>query len=268
MKILILLLVTVSTTSFAKSQPWAASQPLEALTGLQMPADWASRAPWEKSTVSAAELPSSFDWRVIANGLTPVKRQRAGDCWAQGTVGVLESLVKIELGREEDLSVQEVISCSGSGTARRGGYFAHEYHVKKGSVFENEFPYVAKDVACKSGLNQTYRLKKWGYVGAKGRKPSVTEMKQAIMEHGPIGVTIAANNALKRFRGNGVFQGCAWLMPTNHIEVIVGWDDNEEKGVWFVRNSWGADHGENGYAKIPYGCSRVGEVATWADLEI
>lgn len=248
--------------------PWAATQRLEDLTGLEMPPGWQKAAPWKSNyLVRATELPEFYDWRWYAHGLTPVKRQRAGDCWAQGTVGVLESLVKIELDKAEDLSVQQVISCSGSGTAARGGTFAHQYHVRKGAVTTAEYPYVARDTWCKSGLNPTYRLKRWGYVGNENSRPTVTQLKQAIMEHGPIAVTIYANSALQNFQGSGVFKGCG-NGQTNHIEVIVGWDDTEAGGgVWFVRNSWGESHGDKGYAKIPFGCSRVGETATWADLE-
>jgi C1A family cysteine protease len=88
------------------------------------------------------------------------------------------------------------------------------------------------------------------------------------MEHGPLGATITANGALQRFSGDGVFTGCS-TRQTNHIVVIVGWNDDEgENGVWIMRNSWGTSHGKDGYAKIPYGCSRLGEQATWADLKI
>lgn len=260
--------VLVAAPSLAEKLPWAARQPLASITGLKLPADWKDRGEWQdRFEVAAEDVPRFYDWRFYAQGLTPVKRQQYNDCWAQGTVGVLESLIKIHHGIEVDISVQEVISCSGSGTAARGGYFAHEYHVRKGAVTNSTFPYVAKDVPCKSGLQPIYRLSRWGYVGSRNRKPSTMEIKQALMEHGPVGVTIHANSALSRFTGNGVFTGCS-NGGTNHIEVIVGWNDDEGGGVWFVRNSWGKDHGQDGYAKIPYGCSRVGEMATWADLEL
>lgn len=266
MAYVVALWVIICSGLAAESRPWAANQPLDSLTGLTLPSDWSKRGPWTTSfSVDEKDLPQFFDWRFYAHSLTPVKRQRAGDCWAQGTVGVLESLVKIELATETDLSVQEIISCSGEGTAAFGGYFAHEYHVVKGAASTADFPYVARDVSCKNGLRPVYRLARWGFVGKEGTAPTVVQMKQAIMEHGPIGVTIFANSALQNFQGNGVFRGCG-KGQTNHIEVIVGWDDTEGGGVWFVRNSWGKDHGEDGYAKIPYGCSRVGEISTWADL--
>lgn len=263
-----LTVLLVTAPSWGEKLPWAATQPLSAITGLRLPHGWQDHAPWQKIfEVAEEELPEYYDWRFYAQGLTPVKLQVNNDCWAQGTVGVLESLVKIHLRVETDLSVQQVISCSGSGSASNGGYFAHEYHLKKGAVSNSAYPYTGRDTACRSGLQPTYKLARWGYVGTKGGRPTTAEMKQAIMEHGPIGVTISANAALQRFQGSGVFNGCT-NSQTNHIEVVVGWDDTEGGGVWFVRNSWGKTHGDDGYAKIPYKCSRIGEMSTWADLEM
>jgi C1A family cysteine protease len=269
MKIKFLVLAALlSGVGYAERLPWAATQRLEDITGLRLPENYRNLARWKSSyAVASSDLPEYWDWRFYANGLPPVKHQRASDCWAQGTVGVLESLVKIQLNKEVDLSVQQVISCSGSGSAANGGYFAHGYHKKIGAVMTAEYPYTARDTACKKGLSPEYVLAEWGYVGAKDTKPSVIQLKQAIMEHGPIGVTIYANRALQNFSGDGVFKGCG-KGQTNHIEVIVGWDDTTDGGVWFVRNSWGPSHGDNGYAKIPFGCSRVGEMATWANLKM
>jgi C1A family cysteine protease len=260
-------LLILAGTAFG-GVPQATRLPLSQLTGLQTPANWKELAPWkDKFLVDDEDIPKFFDWRFYAQGLTKINFQKAGDCWAQGTVGVLESLIKINHGVEEKMSVQEIISCSGSGSAARGGYFAHEYHKVKGGADEAQFPYTARDIRCKAGLQPKYHLKAWGYIGAQNRRPTTIEMKKALMEHGPIGVTITANGALQRFSGSGVFKGCS-NGGTNHIEVIVGWDDSEGGGVWFVRNSWGESHGDKGYAKIPFGCSRIGEQATWADLEM
>lgn len=270
LKVIISLLL-VSSYAVGDSQlPWAATQRLSDITGFKYPKNWKQLGKWKASKdfkIQVSELPKFYDWRFYADGLTPVKRQRRNDCWAQGTVGVLESLIKIHLQKTVSIAVQEVISCSGKGSAANGGYFAHSYHKQVGAVEEDQFPYVAQDVRCKQGLKPQYKLKDWGYVGGQNRRPQVTEIKQAMMEHGVLGTTIHANGALSSFRGDGVFKGCQ-NGQTNHIEAIVGWDDTEGGGVWFVRNSWGPTHGENGYAKIPYKCSNVAEMVTWADLDL
>ena len=40
-----------------------------------------------------------------------------------------------------------------------------------------------------------------------------------------------------------------------HAVVLVGWGDN----FWIVKNSWGADWGENGYFRITMGNSFLAE---------
>lgn len=240
-------------------------------TGLVMPPGWEDMAPWKSEkdfVVKVYELPSYFDWRFYAQGLTPVRRQAWNDCWAQGSTGMMEALVKIAWGVDVPLSVQHQISCSGQGSAARGGYFTNPFLEKFGIVTEQDFPYAGKDLRCPRDLTARYKLKKWGYVGAKGRRPKVTEIKQALMEHGPLPTTITANGALSKFRNKGpeeVFRGCS-NGTTNHIELIVAWSD--ELKAWLVRNSWGPDHGYQGYAWIPWDCSRVGEAVVWGDLDV
>ena len=41
-------------------------------------------------------------------------------------------------------------------------------------------------------------------------------------------------------------------MDMNHSVVILGWGKDPKTGVgyWIVRNSWGADWGENGHARV------------------
>lgn len=271
--------VLLSAAAFSQEVPWPATQPLSALTGLKKPLDWDRKAHWKAEkdfAVTVSELPKFFSWRFYAQGLTKVRRQANNDCWAQGTTGVLENLVKIaNPGVEELLAVQQVISCSGMGTASRGGNFALNYYKKVGGVPEADFPYVGRDVGCKTGLKAKvkYRVKDWGYVGARGRSPKSSEVKQAMMEHGVLGITIAANSALSRHTGGGLFTGCSGG-GTNHIEVFTGWNDEFESNgkivsdVFEVRNSWGESHGEKGYAYMKFGCSSAGtEQVVWADLE-
>lgn len=263
MKKLVLALCLLSQIAFSAGLPWAATVPLHQLTGLKLPANWAELAEWKSDfVVPVDELPEFYDWRFYAHGLPKVKRQRYNDCWAQGTVGVLESLVKIHEGIDVEISVQEIISCSGQGTAARGGYFAHGYHQSKGGALEPEFPYVARDVRCKAGIKPSYFLERWGYVGTKGKRPTDAQIKQALMEFGPLGATVTANGTMQRFKGDGVMSGCS-QGGTNHIVVIVGWT----KHGWIMRNSWGFDWGFEGYAIVPYGCYRLGEQTTFAVLK-
>jgi C1A family cysteine protease len=103
-------------------------------------------------------------------------------------------------------------------------------------------------------------VKSWGYVsGSSSRSPTVDQIKAAIYQYGPVAVTVTANMAMQGYSG-GIFNGCT-SMGTNHMVVLVGWDDKTQS--WILRNSWGADWGEDGYMRIRYNCSRVGEEASY-----
>ena len=106
----LVLAALLSVAGYSEQVPWAATQRLEDITGLKLPRNYRNLARWKTDyAVAVSDLPEYWDWRFYANGLPPVKRQRYNDCWAQGTVGVLESLVKIQLNKEVDLSVQQVL---------------------------------------------------------------------------------------------------------------------------------------------------------------
>ncbi|HEX8162059.1 MAG TPA: C1 family peptidase [Pyrinomonadaceae bacterium] len=101
----------------------------------------------------------------------------------------------------------------------------------------------------------------WGYVNEKkpDEQPSVQQLKQALVEHGPVAVPIHGDNCFSVYRG-GVFNGHDGGDPT-HVMVLIGWDD--ERQAWLVKNSWGEGWGERGYAWIAYGANSVGRFAAW-----
>lgn len=241
-------------------------------TGLIKPLFWQQMGRFvagHEFPVAVADLPSHYDLRdVVPGGLPEVKRQLNNDCWAQGSTAIIEINAALFFNDQSMMSVQQQISCSGRGTARNGGYFTHAYQKSFGQVDEPQFPYVGRDVRCKSGLTPVYKVADWGYVGGRNRRPTFEEVKQAIHTYGAVGITIAANGALSSFQNkakDAVFKGCS-RGRTNHIETVVGWDDATK--ALLVRNSWGKSHGYQGYAWIPFGCSQAGtEVVTWVKLE-
>ena len=247
--------------TFEVSQNDATQYPLEDLCGFVKPDNWRELGQFD-TTPPRRDLPSTFDWRDYGgqNLCTPVKNQGGcGSCWAFSTVGPLECNIKIQTGVTVDLSEQWLVSCNRDGWDCTGGFYAHDYHQAKGdqcyedgAVLEQYFPYVAYDATCNCPYPHDYWIEDWFYVSG------TNAMKQAIMDYGPISVDIVANSALQAYSG-GIFNGCT-TGYTNHAVVVVGWDDDQAGGVWFMRNSWGQYWGEDGgYCRIPYGCSNIGD---------
>ncbi len=214
-------------------------------------------------------IPKKFDWREL-NAVSPIKDQAypqyCGSCWAFGTVAVVESLIKIATGKDIDIAEQQLVSCSPNYGTCSGGNFAFGFYTKKGANHEEDFPYMADDVSCKSTAAQFEKVDSYAYVGESGRGPSVDEMKQAIYQYGPIAVTVSASGAWSAYKG-GIYNACN-SNGTNHIVALVGYDDDDQ--VWILKNSHGTVWGEQGYMRIKYvgtsghKCNNVGAEAMFA----
>jgi hypothetical protein len=276
--------------TFTVGQNGATSYPLHVLCGSRVPTDWNSR--WADAGLAPErDLPSSFDWRNYEgqNRCTPVRQQgNCGSCWAFAAIGALESAILIEQGPDPNLDLSEewLVSCTVAGNCMQGGFYGDAFdHLRclwpgadpcadSGAVLEADFPYVSGGLdpndpnddtpcLCPYPHQNQYRINRINLVG--GLNPSVSQIKQAILDYGPVPVCVYASPTFHAYTG-GVFNQCVDHEP-NHNVVLVGWDDNQgTDGVWILRNSWGPNWGENGYMRIEYGCSRVGELAMVVDL--
>ncbi len=244
----------------------ATDYPLEQITGLIIPPDQEKNAQNVVTLEMPRTLPPAYDWRIL-RGTTPIRNQGGcGSCWAFSAVGPLESNILIKEGIPADLSEQWLVSCSGAGTCN-GGYlefaiysFLCGYH---GGVLESDFPYAALNLPCNHPYSAPYCIDSYSMVGNESLG-SVPNIKQAIMTYGPVSVGVAADNVFQAYTG-GIYNHNSSSL--DHAVVLVGWDDHaldangQEHGVWIMRNSWGPSWGENGYMRIQYGCSYVGNSA-------
>ncbi len=243
--------------------------------GLKQPANWRKLTTWDKPVLAGEPLPEKFNWNDKFK-LQEVRNQSScGSCWAFSVTAVLESLFRIahQDDLKYDLAEQETLSCSNAGSCG-GGYFnAFNYLAKHGLGHEDDFPYKARDLSCKS-IPTIAKAKEWHYIGDEDGSPSIEEMKTAIFNYGPISVDVNGNFGSYE---SGVYKSCG-STSTNHMTVIDGWVDDPAYasnggGYWVMRNSWGSSWGEAGYMKIVYKstsgrkCNGIGGVAAYAVLE-
>ncbi|MCK4224735.1 MAG: choice-of-anchor J domain-containing protein [candidate division Zixibacteria bacterium] len=256
--------------TFTVGENSATSRSLDELCGLVVPDNWWVGAKFNPCTPTKA-LPDAYNWCDLG-GCTPVKSQGScGSCWAFGTVGPLECNIKIKDNTTVDISEQWLVSCNSDGWGCGGGWWAHDYHEWKtdpcggtGAVMEADFPYVASDVPCNCPYPHEYLIDDWAFIGNDYSVPPVNNIKQAILDYGPVSVAVYANSAMQAYTG-GIFNGCG-SGTVNHAVVLVGWDDNQgTDGIWIMRNSWGSGWGEGGYMRIPYDCSSIGYSACYVD---
>jgi hypothetical protein len=291
---------------------------IEQLTGLIMPADFGRRAKEQNARarqlrrlddvardtyvrekniklpefkIPATISSKTFDWRTL-HKVTPVRNQApCGSCWAFSACAAYESNYMIRNDTTPDLSEQQVLDCSGAGTCK-GGWHAtvFEYLLSTGIGRDADYTaYSGNKVACSANPEHGYRAVSWGYVtdelipgSPNGRMPTVQELKQSLLENGPLAVcllvtssfgsytsgvieplkkagetysynvTVNENGTLRSktltftYQSDGSLTGLDAFgnkcYPINHGVLLVGWDDYQ--GAWLIKNSWGTGWGD------------------------
>ncbi len=204
-------------------------------------------------------LPSNYDWRAH-EGVTPPKDQGScGSCWAFAAAGEMEAKIRIYYGRTLDLSEQQIVSCNPYGAGCDGGWAGSAYYVfmHYGGVLENCMPYEGSDlIACRQDEYLKFTtMDTWVSISN-----NVEQIKTAVFENGPVCTAVDANDAWDGYSG-GVIDAPG--SGTNHLVLIVGWDDRMgTNGAWIVKNSWGAGWGDAGYCYVEYGACNMGQGVT------
>lgn len=204
-------------------------------------------------------LPSNYDWREH-NGTTPVKNQAdCGSCWAFAATAEMESKIRIYYHELLDLSEQQIVSCNPYGSGCNGGWAGAAYYIfmHVGGILEGCMPYEASDaVPC----SQDQYLKFTDIDNWVSVMNNLDQIKTAIYTNGPVCTSVDANDAWDGYSGGVI---TAPGSGTNHLVLIVGWDDRMGAGgAWVVKNSWGAGWGDSGYCYVAYGACNIGTGVT------
>ena len=183
--------------------------------------------------------------------VTPVRSQGlCGSCWAFAAIGAVEAKILIDTGKAVDLSEQHLVSsCCNAGTCD-GGWpdWALDYIRDTGVPDEACYLYVARDTSCDPCAgwdDRAWKIQDHVYV-----EPSTENFKAALQQHGPISVVITVPTDWYYYR-SGIYSPVQDIGWANHAVLLTGWDDSD--GCWFIKNSWGAGWGEQGYARVKYG---------------
>ena len=204
--------------------------------------------------LSAAALPSAFDWRNHngRNFISAVKYQGScGSCFAFVTVAALESKLLIGEKPDLDLSEQIVLSLSGAGDCS-GGFIsrASEFLKNIGDTIESCWPYQAADEpvtsVCEGWEENTYRFFKWNWVYPVNDPET---LKRIIYFQGPAVALFKAFTDLYYYKG-GIYTHEYGEFEGYHAVLLVGWDDTI--GAFIGKNSWGKNWGESGFIQVAY----------------
>ncbi|KAL3628925.1 hypothetical protein CASFOL_027971 [Castilleja foliolosa] len=198
--------------------------------------------------------PPSVDWRK-KGAVVGVKDQgQCGSCWAFSTVVAVEGINQIKTNKLVALSEQELVDCdTESNQGCDGGLMdaAFEFIIKKGGITtEEKYPYKARNGKCDVVKVNSPEVSIDAYENVPENDEDAL-LKAAANQ--PIAVAIDAGSSDFQFYSEGVFTGeCGTEL--NHGVAVVGYGATTDgTKYWIVRNSWGAEWGEQGYIRMQRG---------------
>ena len=216
----------------------------------------------------------SMDWRNVSgtNWLGPIMNQgNCGSCVAFAAVATLEATYRINSGLvwlSPTFSPQQLFNCGG-GACDWGWQpsSAASMLKSKGVVDAACAPYesgsTGQDIQCKKNFcegqaGRTYKIS--GSSSPSSWGGSAAKVKEALKK-GPLVTTLKVYEDFLVY-SSGIYTSVSNKMVGGHAVSLVGF--NDEGRYWIVRNSWGADWGENGFIRVSYDDkSGIGD-STWA----
>ena len=207
-------------------------------------------------------IPESFDWRVenpTCSHETPrkVSTDCSGSSYIHSTLSAAEDRI-CKLGKKEPvrLSSQELVDCDKNSSCQRGTVNkVLTWGKRKGFVPETCFPETGEAQECPEeyltdnecrAANNFYKVVDFCFA------QDIDNIKKEILTNGPVLGQINPFTDMLTYSG-GIYSRTneAFKFQGNHIFKVLGWETTPENGsYWIVENSWGADWGENGYARI------------------
>eukprot|EP01017_Pseudomicrothorax_dubius_P046025 TRINITY_DN8049_c1_g1_i2.p1 TRINITY_DN8049_c1_g1~~TRINITY_DN8049_c1_g1_i2.p1 ORF type:complete len:360 (+),score=38.28 TRINITY_DN8049_c1_g1_i2:61-1140(+) len=201
-------------------------------------------------TLNTTNIPDAIDWRQ-KNAVTPVMDQGlCTSCWAFSATGAIEGLVAIKTGYLAALSKQNLVDCSrpygNEGCMSGITDFAYRYIVENGIQSESDYPYRGSEQRCKFDTTKADHTVK-GYADVPENNQ---DQLAAAIANQPVAVGIEGYQLVFQFYIGGVIDTTACGTELDHDVLAIGYGAEGKQQYFIVKNSWGSDWGERGYARI------------------
>ena len=232
----------------------------------------------QPAKIGPLALATSYDLRTTGR-MTAVKNQGTyGTCWAHATMGVLESCLMP--AENQDFSENNLVNLAGfdwgfnyGGNAKMAMAYLARWG---GPVRESDDPYPNPGGSA-SGLTVRKHVQQTRIIPPRTGATGNDAIKQAIMDYGALLVNYCHSDTCYNSTNKSYYY--SGTSGSNHYVVIAGWDDNYAKtkfstapagnGAYIVRNSWGANWGENGYFYVSYYDTKFayGDIYAFSNVE-
>lgn len=202
------------------------------------------------TSIRDIDIADSLDW-VAEGAVTAVKnQQQCGSCWAFSTTGSVEGALKVATNQLVSLSEQDLVSCDSGDDGCNGGLMDHAFDWIKenGICSESAYPYTSGTGhrgTCKKTC--TPEVTVGGFVDVPQGDESAL-LKAVTL--GPVSIAIEADRSAFQLYSGGVLDNTGCGKQLDHGVLLVGYGIDSGKEYWKVKNSWGADWGEDGYIRM------------------
>ncbi len=226
----------------------------------------------QQVTSRKTALPKHVDYRTNANpyhiaALTPVVDQgRCASSWAMTATALAETRMAMETtAAPEVLSAQQLLNCVDAAfTCEVGGNVAKalEYVNTHGLGLEankEDNAYKAKKGVCVEEVGQRELIGALAEVDHCAQR----DLMKALYYLGPVAARVKSSCQAFWLYSGGILDdtkclamegatAAACASAVDHDVLIVGYDKDASTGTdyWIVRNSFGAEWGEGGYARL------------------
>lgn len=212
------------------------------------------------------DLPNSYDLRDYGL-ITPIRDQGgSGSCWAFSTIAAIESyLLKYEnisydFSENNMKNLMGIYGLNGTDWADGGNYYMSLAYLLRwsGPVNEIDDPFSDWDTSSPTKLNLTKHIQDVLFIPVRLGYKDLNQIKYAILTYGALYTTMQADDS---FQYEPDYYHDI-IENANHAITLIGWDDNYSAdnfavrppgdGAFIIKNSWGTDHGHDGYWYISY----------------
>lgn len=206
----------------------------------------------ETKSQKVANLPEYVDWRE-AGAVTPVINQgQCGSSWATPITGTIEALYKVKTGQLKALSIQQLLECDTQSYGCNGGFLdkGFEYIAKYGIETESDYPYTAQNGTIGKCQYDHTKANFNVSIGYKNIQYRSSDSLKAALVQSPVATPIEADDQVFQFYSAGVItKGCRAIY-VNHGAFTVGYKTLGGIEAFILKNSWGQEWGQKGYAYI------------------
>ena len=213
------------------------------------------------------DLPIERDFSLV---ISDVKDQgTCGSCWTYSATAALEGEIYFKTGTKHvSLSEQEYMDCVTPNDGCRGGWPSDCYTYSRRTdrvAPTSAYKYKGKDskeclVTSKTAnalVDNNVIVA--GNINVQGDTALLNAASVRILS-----VAIVANTHFQGYYNGLYVDSTCNTNGLNHAVTVVGYGEMDSKKYWKVRNSWGADWGENGYIFMDRGIKDMCRISTYA----